>query len=300
MTTPTDAPDADAEALTQRLETQVSSIVGNLSSWWSGVNQQVRFRADQSHEALEAARTHIETQGGVLAAAKQGIALVEAKMEQVSQEARAKARQDAAPTDDGPALDTLGDAGDEPTRDQRKDDTAQTLAAVGANAWASLQQLAHLPQVVQLQEQLTQALQTDEDGKLAIQRPLERVLHDAESLVSKYVHEGEAMARDVGTDLRGLLDDVVKIVPPEDAERAEAPHTDAGRADAGSSGVQRADTAATIAAEAATHGVDADDFSWEEESDAAASPEEPFAVELVDGPATSAAPPTADSDSDWE
>lgn len=59
-----------------------------------------------------------------------------------------------------------------------------------------------------------------EDGTAS--QPLQRVLHDAESLMTRYVHDGEALAREVGKDLRGLLDDIVKVVPPEEAERVNA------------------------------------------------------------------------------
>ncbi|WFD02886.1 hypothetical protein MOBT1_001573 [Malassezia obtusa] len=40
--------------------------------------------------------------------------------------------------------------------------------------------------------------------------------------MTRYVHDGEALAREVGKDLRGLLDDIVKVVPPEEAERVNA------------------------------------------------------------------------------
>ena len=39
---PTKHPETDVEALTRKIESEVTSAFGGLTSWWSGVNEQVR------------------------------------------------------------------------------------------------------------------------------------------------------------------------------------------------------------------------------------------------------------------
>lgn len=307
----------EVDMMTQRIEDQVTNLVGSFSTWWGGVNR-------QSQTALQDARTYIEKQGGVLATAKQGIAQLEASMDKASQDARAKGRDGALPADDGEPFE-LPD--DEAPKDKGKgverdapaaEADAPTLASLGTSAWTSLQRLAHLPQVAHVQEQLTHALHTAE-GQTG--PTLQRAMHDAESLMTKYMHDGEALARDVGKDLRGLLDDIVKIVPPEEAERVAADTPQ-------SVPQERAEDAKIDAPHALG---DADDFAWDDD-------EEPEAAQPADAPAaqpahadapaaapaestvpaaapaphaaptpstapapSAAAPPTEhDSDSDWE
>lgn len=308
----------EVDMMTQRIEDQVTNLVGSFSTWWGGVNR-------QSQTALQDARTYIEKQGGVLATAKQGIAQLEASMDKASQDARAKGRDGALPADDGEPFELPDD--EAAPKDKGKgverdapaaEADAPTLASLGTSAWTSLQRLAHLPQVAHVQEQLTHALHTAE-GQTG--PTLQRAMHDAESLMTKYMHDGEALARDVGKDLRGLLDDIVKIVPPEEAERVAADTPQ-------SVPQERAEDAKIDAPHALG---DADDFAWDDD-------EEPEAAQPADAPAaqpahadapaaapaestvpaaapaphaaptpstapapSAAAPPTEhDSDSDWE
>ena len=218
---PVEHAETDMDVLTRKIEDRVTNLVGGFSSWWSNVNQ-------QSQSAFQAARTQIEKQGGLMATAKQSFARLEESMEQASQEARAKGREGAQPTELGEPYELADDAETEPAApapsankgkqpEERAPQEQPSLAGLGTSAWASLQRLAHLPQVAKIQEQISHAVQSSTDSESG--QSLQRVLHDAEALVTRYVHDGEVFARGVGKDLRGLLDDVVKIVPPEEAER---------------------------------------------------------------------------------
>lgn len=273
---PVDHAETDMDVLTRKIEDRVTNLVGGFSSWWSNVNQ-------QSQSAFQAARTQIEKQGGLVATAKQSFARLEESMEQASQEARAKSREGVQPTELGEPYELADDAETERPESMSSVDKGKqpaervpkgkqpvgripaeppSLAGLGTSAWTSLQRLAHLPQVAKIQEQISHAMQSGTEGESG--QSLQRVLHDAEALVTRYVHDGEVFARDVGKDLRGLLDDVVKIVPPEEAERiaedkpqpvVDVP-TDAPAA------------ATNTADDKVYHTLDdADDFRWDDDED---------------------------------
>ncbi|WFD42698.1 hypothetical protein MPSI1_001346 [Malassezia psittaci] len=204
---PTKHPETDADALTRKIEDEVTNAFGGLSSWWSSVNKQ-----------LKAARSHVEEQGGFLAYVKQGVARIDESMEQSSQKARARNRNASQPVELGDTFE-LADEPDPVPLDKGKgverdlEPVASGIESIKSGAWASLQRLAHLPKVQQLQDQLATVTHSNSDSASALN--FQRILQDAEALVSKYVHDGEKMARDVSQDLRGLLDDVVKVVPPD-------------------------------------------------------------------------------------
>ncbi|WFC98610.1 hypothetical protein MYAM1_001340 [Malassezia yamatoensis] len=208
---PTKHPETDVDAMTRKIEDEVTSAFSGLSSWWSSMNK-------QSQSKLKAARSHVEEQGGFLAYVKQGVAKIDESMEQSSQQARARNRNASQPVELGDTFE-LADEPDPVPRDKGKGVDRQLEAdtsgieSIKSGAWASLQRLAHLPKVQQLQDQLANVTHSNADSASTLN--FQRILQDAEALVSKYVHDGEKMARDVSQDLRGLLDDVVRVVPPD-------------------------------------------------------------------------------------
>ncbi|WFC93584.1 hypothetical protein MBRA1_000205 [Malassezia brasiliensis] len=290
---PVDHAETDMDALTRKIEDRVTNLVGGFSSWWSNVNQ-------QSQSAFQAARTQIEKQGGLVATAKQSFARLEESMEQASQEARAKGREGAQPTELGEPYELADDAerdlsASTPNVDKGKQPEGQvaeepsSLVGLGTSAWTSLQRLAHLPQVAKIQEQISHAMQSSTGSESG--QSLQRVLHDAEALVTRYVLDGEVFARDVGKDLRGLLDDMVKIVPPEEAERIAEdkpqPAVD-GPIDAPVAATNTADEKVYHTLE------DADDFRWDDDEDDGGVAMDHIATPSVGGACAN------DSDSDWD
>ena len=139
---PVEHAETDMDVLTRKIEDRVTNLVGGFSSWWSNVNQ-------QSQSAFQAARTQIEKQGGLMATAKQSFARLEESMEQASQEARAKGREGAQPTELGEPYELADDAETEPAApapsankgkqpEERVPQEQPSLAGLGTSAWASL------------------------------------------------------------------------------------------------------------------------------------------------------------------
>ncbi|WFD29248.1 hypothetical protein MSPP1_000255 [Malassezia sp. CBS 17886] len=241
LSSPDDRPhNAEVDALTQKLEDKVAGAVGGLSSWWSGVSK-------QSQEAVQAARSAIEEQGGVVQAARHELLRLDSSMDDASRRAREQSRGAAEPveagyvdelaeentretadeTPCGPAAHVHGAPGAaRPERGAQEHAAAQGAAsenaaqggpvAVPTGIWDTLQRLAHHPQVEHLQQQFGAVVHptSQTDGE-ASKRSLRETLYDVEQAAVQYLHNGEALAREVGKDMQDLLHDIVQVVPDE-------------------------------------------------------------------------------------
>ena len=260
---------------TKTVDDQVSNIVGGVSSWWNSFSQ-------QSQQFISSTQKHIEDQGGVVAAARNEFSRIEKEI--------------------GKAATPRGAEGD----------AAPSFEALSNNVWSSLQGLAHIPQVQQLREQVAAGLPRTGDAQQALASL--PAFHEVETLGAKYLEAGEGFARDVGRDLKGTLDSIIRFEPgaPQpsvlDGEAVDieasvtAENDDHGasqRTPATATGpsVPAVTTTIPAAAGAGTGATDTsladDDFSWDDEEEAA----EP-STSLP--PAPPPANPDGDTDDDWE
>ncbi|PKI85576.1 hypothetical protein MVES1_000576 [Malassezia vespertilionis] len=295
----TDAPaqhvDTDVDKLAQTIENRVTDFVGGISSWWSDVSKQ----------------------SSVMATAKKEIARIDSSMEEASTAARASNYALQQEADDGnqaanEALQEKGKARVEEA--ERKAFTSASLSALGAAAWSSLQQLAHTPQAEQIQQRFMSTMRQSDtsiaEGSEEYTKYMQETLKDAEAFALRQLQQGEALARGVSNDLRGLLDEIVKVVPPEETKSAPVHELDDATHVQGAPTQPTEDKARdTPRHEPSTQAWKteraADDFAWDEASD---EEEEQVAPQVPSQVSPQAAPPSAesahasaeDSDSDWE
>ena len=266
---------------------------------------------------LARAQKHVEQQGGVLSAARQELGRLESQLDQASERAREKSRAGEEPHVGDTSFELSGEEETATHVDKgkaRADDAASAGAAslgeLTGSVWSTLQRFAHHEQVQKLQQQMA-ALVHSGDGEKSTEGEIKEgatrsalpAFREVEALAGKYLEAGEGFAREMGRDLGRMLDEVVKIVPPEEEKRTEA---------------QAAAPAEKTTLAQATEPI-TDDFSWDADEDefdpaehestapshAPAHTEAPPAAgRATETHATQgrapAPPPAGESDSDWE
>lgn len=282
--------------------------------------------------------------------------------------------QTAESTVDATAIDAAGGPSKNGKGKQRAIDDQDTQAGIAAGSAANqgptlgasvsslFSKLTSDPRLVQLQHSLTSTLQSvsspqdqRRDGgdekthgttpvniqeslsklSLTIQSHLPHLdLKESQQLATRYLHATESFAREVQSDMKEFVGELVRIVPPEgEADPNPLPSatalqseikktepvdkaTTASRADQPASADARSSTSLhppALSEPAPPAPVDdEDDFAWDEDDEEAAAGTEtaPTASQLQEPPATTAAPsetkPAAkqndgsEEDSDWE
>ncbi|ETS60976.1 hypothetical protein PaG_04907 [Moesziomyces aphidis] len=326
--------EADQPAKTE-LDQNVEKLVGNISSWWSGI-------AKKSQDSLAQARKEVETRGGIVNFAKAEYAKLETSIGEAQKKARDQSQ--AAPT----ASDLEGEQtsesvaqsetskGKQRAMDETTFEVQEGAQGQGPTLGASIStlfgKLTADPRLVSLQQSLTSTLQgvtspkDGEPGQKNLQESLSKLsatiqshlphldLKESQQLATRYLHATENFAREMQSDMKELVGDLVRIVPPEEDESAsaavEASKETAVEAPVPQASPKPADSKITDVA-APAH--DEEDFAWDEDDEEAAAgadsksapaaPEpkpEPASAEPAKTPTKPSEPHQSDEDSDWE
>ncbi|CBQ70583.1 conserved hypothetical protein [Sporisorium reilianum SRZ2] len=362
----------DQTANKTELDQNVEKLVGNISNWWTGFAKKSQDSITQARKEMESRGGIVNYAKSEYAKLESSIGEAQKKARDQSQQQSQEANQEsdadpaAGPADAANrseiskgkqrAIDDIATAPDSATA------PAQS-PTLGASVSSLFTKLTSDPRLVQLQHSLTATLQSvsspagsrelkDGDASeketgatpvniqeslsklsLTIQSHLPHLdLKESQQLATRYLHATESFAREMQSDMKEFVGELVRIVPPE-GETGEAGGTDLPKT-AGSESVAK--TAADLQSEKPTKtsadttepskkGADAaaaaeeeEDFAWDEDDEEAAAASTGAAAPAVATekpldqpakttvPAASEAKPAAskteesEEDSDWE
>lgn len=306
------------------LDQNVEKMVGNISTWWSGI-------AKKSQDSINQARQQVESQGGIVNYAKSNYAKIESSIADAQKRAREQSSGEAAAAsseDQKPSIISV-DKGKQRVLDEQPQEVTPTGPSLGASVSSLFTKITADPRLQQLQNSLTTTLQSvsnsqqpqlNQDGtprspivggptklqdslaklSLTFQSHLPHLdFKESQQLATKYLHATENFAKEIQTDMTDLVNELVRIVPPEgEAIEKTAPTTDTSDA-----------PHATIAASdpVTAPQVDEEDFVWDEEDEETANDAKPVSAAADATPmspesklGSEAANAEDDEDSDWE
>ncbi|SJX61257.1 uncharacterized protein SRS1_10252 [Sporisorium reilianum f. sp. reilianum] len=362
----------DQTANKTELDQNVEKLVGNISNWWTGFAKKSQDSITQARKEMESRGGIVNYAKSEYAKLESSIGEAQKKARDQSQQQSQEANQEsdadpaAGPADAADrseiskgkqrAIDDIATAPDSATAPVQ----GPTL---GASVSSLFSKLTSDPRLVQLQHSLTTTLQSVsspagtrelKDGNVSeketgatpvnIQESLSKLsltiqshlphldLKESQQLATRYLHATESFAREMQSDMKEFVGELVRIVPPE-GETGEAGRTDLPKTAGSESGAK---TAADLRSEKPTKtsadttepskkGADAaaaaeeeEDFAWDEDDEEAAAASTGAAAPAVATekpldqpakttvPAASEAKPAAgnteesEEDSDWE
>ncbi|KAJ9477542.1 hypothetical protein PHBOTO_001115 [Pseudozyma hubeiensis] len=369
----TATPTGDSSASKTELDQNVEKLVGNISNWWTGFAKKSQDSITQARKEMETRGGIVNYAKSEYAKLESSIGDAQKKAREQSQQPQERKQDDGDTPAEGDAsprsevskgkqraVDDQGSTVHEAADSSRS-------PTLGASVSSLFSKLTSDPRLVQLQHSLTSTLQSVSsptsnskelgDGadkasaagptnpvnlqeslsklSLTIQSHLPHLdLKESQQLASRYVQATESFAREVQSDMKEFVGELVRIVPPE--EEGKQPRSSTGaRSNVGPEEAGVAEKTATpskmIAAEeqktkasgtatestaprAEAAATEEEDFAWDEDDDEAAAagtenasvaapteeqPVEPLAAaKHTEQAETKAA--ESEEDSDWE
>ena len=319
------------------LDQNVEKLVGNISHWWSGFAKKSQDSISQARKEMENRGGIVNYAKSEYAKLESSIGEAQKKARDQSQTAsqpQDPSLDDTAVFQDAPAQSENSKGKQRAMEDPNLEGTAEATNApnqgptLGASVSSLFSKLTSDPRLVQLQHSLTSTLQSvsspqaqPQNGQgtdkatgvaptnlqeslsklsLTIQSHLPHLdLKESQQLATRYLHATESFAREMQSDMKDFVGELVRIVPPEGEDAPTAPSkavapgsdgTDAARADeaspaaeaktssvrnqtrqpAASTGADPATPEAKAAA-AVAEAEDEEDFAWDEDDEEAAA-----------------------------
>lgn len=320
----TETPTGDSSANKTELDQNVEKLVGNISNWWTGFAKKSQDSITQARKEMEARGGIVSYAKSEYVKLESSIGDAQKKAREQSQQPQEVKQGDAGIPGEGDASPRSEVSKGKQRAVDDQASTVHGAAdssrspTLGASVSSLFPKLTSDPRLVQLQHSLTSTLQSvsspTADSKelgdgadkasaigptnpinlqeslsklsLTIQSHLPHLdLKESQQLASRYMQATESFAREVQSDMKEFVGELVRIVPPE--EEGKQPRSSTG---ANSNVVQEeagvAEKTATpskmIAAEAGTAtdstapraeaaAAEEEDFAWDEDDDEAAA-----------------------------
>lgn len=282
----------EIDAFARNIEDRVSNLMGGISSWFSGVN-------NQTQNAMLQAQAHVEQQEGIAQMARKQMEKLESQLQAPSDTALQKSRVSAEPVGD----ESLFELDDESTPNtSRSADTSAADRAPPSGLWDLLHKVSAHPHVEKLQSAWSTA---NQDTKLQ----WTQTLKEAENLARGYVQSGGTAVQHAGRDLQTKLQTLMKNIPtdtksdaPEGARPFKSSHAVQDEEYIGWDDDDELDEPSTAATTRQAKLAQEEALS---ETTSAASPAKPTTLAASSSAERSAQPLTtttseSDADSDWE
>ena len=226
------------------LDENVEKIVGNISNWWSGF-------AKKSQDSIQQARKEMENRGGIVNYAKSEYAKLESSMGEAQKKARdqsqnpPEAKEGSVESEDVQVPSENSKGKQRALDDQDPSTTTEAGTAsnqgptLGASVSSLFSKLTSDPRLVQLQQSLTTTLQSvgqPKEGEgteksaanpiklqeslsklsLTIQSHLPHLdVEKSQQLAKRYMNATESFAKEIQSDMKDFVGELVRIVPPE-------------------------------------------------------------------------------------
>lgn len=316
------------------LDQNVEKLVGNISSWWSGFAKKSQDSITQARKEMETRGGIVNYAKSEYAKLESSIGEAQKKARDHSQQPQgAKEDLSAESSSTDSASRSEVSKGKQRAIDNHTSAVAPSDDAEGANQGPTLgasmsslfSKLTSDPRLVQLQHSLTSTLQsvsspvtsnepndaTRTTNPIKLQESLSKLsltiqshlphldLKESQQLANRYLQATESFAREVQSDMKEFVGELVRIVPPE--ERGAEAESTAAKSDSTYSGSDVAEkTAPPIAADnqsqpsgkarpgstdaktqtvAATDATsEEEDFAWDEDDEEAAAVRSEIAV----------------------
>lgn len=359
----TATPTGDDPANKTELDQNVEKLVGNISNWWTGFAKKSQDSITQARKEMETRGGIVNYAKSEYAKLESSIGEAQKKARDQSQQAP-EAKQESSVGLSSADVNAAAPSEVSKGKRREVDDQGSTAGAQGDEAGTDrgptlgtsvsslFSKLTSDPRLVQLQHSLTSTLQSvstptagskelkgaDGSGKapinlqdslsklsLTIQSHLPHLdLKESQQLASRYIQATESFAKEVQSDMKEFVGELVRIVPPEEKgaeahlstaasseiDNKETSGTDktntSPAADAQNKQTSKATSVSTdpTAKQADAVAADEEDFAWDEDDEEAAATSTEAAVTTV--PAASSTnkqaeqPPTSSATSATE
>ncbi|SPO21701.1 uncharacterized protein UTRI_01184_B [Ustilago trichophora] len=328
------------------LDQNVEKLVGNISNWWSGFAKKSQDSINQARKEMENRGGIVNYAKSEYAKLESSIGEAQKKARDQSQTSSTEppadpSLDDTAVFSSGATAKSENSKGKQRAMDEPSPAAAEAATAsdqgptLGASVSSLFSKLTSDPRLVQLQHSLTSTLQsvsspqgepkeagdkTTASTPINIQESLSKLsltiqshlphldLKESQQLATRYLHATESFAREMQSDMKEFVGELVRIVPPEgegeNEEGEEEKKADAGRSpgEEGGKNVSATEKAtpttevkiasedvqsepketSTAAVSALAPTEDEEDFAWDEDDEeaAAASGEATLSVAL--------------------
>ncbi|GAC97077.1 hypothetical protein PHSY_004661 [Pseudozyma hubeiensis SY62] len=359
----TATPTGNSSANKTELDQNVEKLVGNISNWWTGFAKKSQDSITQARKEMETRGGIVNYAKSEYAKLESSIGDAQKKAREQSQQPQEVKQGDG----DTPAEGDASPRSEVSKGKQRAvDDQDPTLReaagpTLGASVSSLFSKLTSDPRLVQLQHSLTSTLQsvssptadskelgdgadkasaTATPGPKNLQESLSRLsltiqshlphldLKESQQLASRYMQATESFAREVQSDMKEFVGELVRIVPPEEEDkesRSSVVQEEAGVSEKTATPAKmiahmQQNTNAPVAAtessapQAEAAATEEEDFAWDEDDDEVAAagtenasaavatkeqPVEPLAAATHTESAKTKAD-ESEEDSDWE
>lgn len=321
----TSTPTSNDQSSKTELDQNVEKLVGNISNWWTGFAKKSQDSITQVRKEMENRGGIVNYAKSEYAKLESSIGEAQKKARDQSQQQEQEADQESGSAPNADSEDATNRSENSKGKQRAVDDPAAAEdgatalnpgPTLGASVSSLFSKLTSDPRLVQLQHSLTSTLQSvsspagtkelkdgDATEKAAgptpinIQESLSKLsltiqshlphldLKESQQLATRYLHATESFAREMQSDMKDFVGELVRIVPPEgeDAE-AKAPATvesesvskaaPAEKTATSSAPVKASKASADTsepAKEVAAASEEEEDFAWDEDDEEAAA-----------------------------